>query len=543
MKALMCFLGFTLTVMICPINANTQYLGRLGINISLPERGGTFVDVVKENYRWTAVSSGEPLTSDQVDANGWPAVDATYILDYRPVAEWSGSIDDPEVYRIDMSGTYHGSFRGRAYVRGSAGGRVQGLVYDSNDNMTSFDWVVSGPPGEGHGLFVITFTETKRTPDSSLGSGLSHFKMIRPGYAADSSQTFTDDLLAALTDAQFGVIRFMNFTATNGADPDFPAQMEWAHRKCPTDAAQQRIAPLNKRDGAAWEYVIELANTVHMDAWINVPVSASKDYVTQLATLFKTALDPNLNLYVESSNEVWNTAPAFGQSRYNAAQAQSLGIDKNENHARRTIELAKIFATVFGPNSLNGRVRVILCSHKPMLKWWVEPMLQYIKSHFGPPSDYIYAIACQTYFTGGHDAGESVAKILADCRANIAGQIDESGGVNQAGRVQWIQKAAAWGLPGGFCSYEGGPDHGGGSTTNLANRILAERSPEMGEILKYNFGNAFFALGGNIAMQFTLSSAYNRYGCWGLTDDISHPQRNYKYAAAQGLLSETTTVH
>jgi hypothetical protein len=36
-------------------------------------------------------------------------------------------------------------------------------------------------------------------------------------------------------------------------------------------------------------------------------------------------------------------------------------------------------------------------------------------------------------------------------------------------------------------------------------------------------------------MQFTLSSAYTRYGCWGLTDDITDPERCAKYTAAKAL--------
>ena len=37
-------------------------------------------------------------------------------------------------------------------------------------------------------------------------------------------------------------------------------------------------------------------------------------------------------------------------------------------------------------------------------------------------------------------------------------------------------------MPGGFCSYEGGPDHGGGSTDNLANRIAADKYSLLKEI-------------------------------------------------------------
>jgi hypothetical protein len=41
-------------------------------------------------------------------------------------------------------------------------------------------------------------------------------------------------------------------------------------------------------------------------------------------------------------------------------------------------------------------------------------------------------------------------------------------------------------------------------------------------------------------MQFTLSSGYNRYGCWGLTDDINNLHRNYKFGCIQDLLANDT---
>jgi hypothetical protein len=272
-----------------------------------------------------------------------------------------------------------------------------------------------------------------------------------------------------------------------------------------------------------------------MDPWINLPISADSAYVAEVAKLFKAGLDAGRNVYIESSNEVWNTAPGFEQSLYNQAQAKALGIGEHANHARRTVQLSTIFGQVFGTDAVNKRVRVVLCSHKPMLKWWVKPMLDTIAKTYGHPKDYIYAIACQTYFGGGTDAGENVAKILADCRADITAQIDETGQTNEAGRKQWVKLAADSGLAGGFCSYEGGPDHGGGSTTNIANRILAERDADMGTVWTYNYDDAFFKVGGNLAMQFTLSSAYCRYGCWGLTEDITDPQRNVKYTAAKLL--------
>jgi hypothetical protein len=173
-----------------------------------------------------------------------------------------------------------------------------------------------------------------------------------------------------------------------------------------------------------------------------------------------------------------------------------------------------------------------------MLKWWVVPMLDYVNKTFGPPKNFIYAIASQSYFGGGITAGESVDKILADCKTEITAQIDETGKTNEAGRKQWVKLANDRGLDGGYCSYEGGPDHGGGDTTNIANRIMAERNAKMADVWTYNYDSAFFQVGGNLAMHFTLSSAYTRYGCWGLTDDITNPLRNGKYTAAKKLVEK-----
>ncbi len=113
---------------------------------------------------------------------------------------------------------------------------------------------------------------------------------------------------------------------------------------------------------------------------------------------------------------------------------------------------------------------------------------------------------------------------------------------NEAGFIQWVEKAAEWELPGGFCSYEGCPDHGGGSTENIANRIMAERSMRMAEEWTYNLNEGFFKVGGNLAMQFTLTSSYCRYGCWGLTDDVTEPNRNYKYEAAHKLVESISNI-
>ena len=60
--------------------------------------------------------------------------------------------------------------------------------------------------------------------------------------------------------------------------------------------------------------------------------------------------------------------------------------------------------------------------------------------------------------------------------------------------------------------------------------------------MRYNLDDAFIQLGGTLAMQFTLTSAYTRYGCWGLTDDVGNPHRNYKFACLRDLLADTVVT-
>ena len=60
----------------------------------------------------------------------------------------------------------------------------------------------------------------------------------------------------------------------------------------------------------------------------------------------------------------------------------------------------------------------------------------------------------------------------------------------------------------------------------------------MKDIIKYNYIDGWYDLGGGLSMYFTLSSAYSRYGCWGLTEDYTKPDRNFKMQGAREVLKE-----
>ena len=146
--------------------------------------------------------------------------------------------------------------------------------------------------------------------------------------------------------------------------------VNWSDRAHTTDATQATAK------GAAWEYAIQLANTAQKDLWINIPAGATTDYVTQLATLLKSSLNADRIIYVEYSNETWNSQFTQYTTAVNAANAQIASGDHTLNYdgttsayllagrytAARLKQISDIFAGVFGAGAINTRVRPVLAS-------------------------------------------------------------------------------------------------------------------------------------------------------------------------------------
>jgi len=497
----------------------------LGVNIT---NDYTFTNIVNHTNRYSNVS--------KFDSLGWPMSDFDLVLlDGRPATEWSGSIDDPEQYRIDYSGIYKSSFKGKGDIRiTGTSASIQNVIYDSLDNTTYFEIILGGYPNSNHGLVFLNIRNTRRTQSASLNSGITELKVMRPGYELNTDKIFTDQYIALCKAANFSCYRFYNVQNIWGGEPIFPAIQVWKQRKTSRDACQISMVNLNgKRDGWCWEYIITFANIMKKDIWINIHMSTDSLYIQQLCSLLKSTLNPEIDIYVESSNEVWSpTQETHGP--YNAAQAQSLGITFDENHARRTVQIAKWFEREFGNNSLNKRVRVIMAGQQ-VYPGRSDNHLNYIKRVFGEPSSYIYAISTALYFQTDSPNSKDTSIINQGMIQQIISQSTNPN--DNFNRTRFIQKAKQWNLIGGCTSYEGGPHvPSGGSTQNLAALIQSHRTAEMGKIMKQQYKEGWKDLQGGLAMHFTLSSAYNRYGCWGLTDDPTKPFRNYKMKAIKEFL-------
>ncbi len=477
-----------------------------------------FVDVAKTLRPFTKLKSGELAA---VDSNGWPTVDCqTVLFDIRPFPAWNPPIDDPDQFMPDWSGTYKLSLTGQAVISSAEGeSKVQGLKYDVANNTTTANVVVP----HGTGVLIVTFAQTKRTASSPLGSGFTHLKLIRPGYSPETKQVFTNEYLRALR--PFAALRYMDVLESNH-NPGYYGDvghhaLEWKDRKLPTDATQQTTG---NQYGLAWEYVVQLANETGKDAWINIPIAATDDYVRHVASFLKSGLKPDIKIYIEHSNEVWNFG--FPQYIYNKLAAidevkgghsplNNDGVKDEETwthrrHAKRLHDISEIFKETFGSSAMLTRIRPVYAS------WLISPdphfkdVLNWMNSTYGPPKTYFYAMAGAAYYNAEKASNlASPEEILDVMRKNC----DANG--NYHGKLKAI--ADRYGLK--YAQYEIGPDNGGGKVENVANRIRANRLPSMKGLVLYD-ANKWFEMGGDMYMYFAAPGGYSRYGCWGLSEDI-----------------------
>jgi hypothetical protein len=108
----------------------------------------------------------------------------------------------------------------------------------------------------------------------------------------------------------FRIIRFMNWMKANNNPPG-----KWANR--PTSENYSAMVA-----GVPVEYMVQLANMNHSDAWFTLPWAADEDYQRRFATYVRDNLDRSLKVYAELSNEVWNGG--FPQAKQASAEGARL---------------------------------------------------------------------------------------------------------------------------------------------------------------------------------------------------------------------------
>ena len=502
-----------------------------------------YVDIMRMAGDWQSTASDTVNGANQtlakigkLDADGWPMEDAVTMMVSGGVASGSAANPGPG---SSLLGTYQLSFNGIAKLSYN-GGSVEYQQYNAATNTTTATLVAS-PTGTGGttAQVRVIFNQSQRTAASPVNSGVTNVHVIRPQYAPNGTkwwdspnQEFTNPFLASL--APFSTLRSMQWNGNIGSqEADWTQRMppDWPGRHfIQTDGAWEWNATTHQTEltdnwwslsGQSWESVIDLANVTGKDAWINIPVRATDDYVKSLATLLKQKLNPGIHVYVEYSNEIWNYA--YEEYYYIDAQTKAL-IANNPTaaaayqksciswandacrSAERLMQISNDFASVWGNSAINDRIRPVFCWQTGSSAMQVA--MGYIKETYGAPSQYFYGVCSAPYWTPATiTEGESVDDLLAASAAVIPGR---------AGSVLvYTVTAQYYGLHN--LAYEGGPGMDG--TVDLPNMIAANLDPRMGQQVTQALTGAFQD-GLDMFTYFQSSGGSSQYGMWGATTDV-----------------------
>lgn len=293
---------FALTVLFFSFNITYAQLPdscrlHIGTNLAGPADWGSewpFVNIMKYGRTWTThnnawVGGGanewDTQVLDQIplDEDGYPlsmpveipGMEAPQIVlgvwantEALPVGEY--------VVLYDGVGTL--SFWGDAIIVSEEPGRI----------------VLDITPGEAD-IIVMEIQE------SQMGDHIRNIRFLLPG----TENTYEDipwtaEWLEKLM--PFNTLRFMDWGYTNGSQ-----LVEWNQRPKIDDYTYTQ-------DGVPYEWWVELCNLKQADAWVCIPHAANDEYIRQMAQFFRDELDPDLKIYVEYSNEIWNWI--FSQTAY-----------------------------------------------------------------------------------------------------------------------------------------------------------------------------------------------------------------------------------
>jgi len=263
---------------------------RLGINLAGPSDWNTelpFVDVFRLARHWISQRKGEPWGKGpklELDANGW--------VNRLEADCWA------ETLLSTIEGGHYPTGQYLCLYEGD--GRID---FGSAREVSRGPGRIVFEPG-GQGAFFLRIRRTN--PENRV----RNIRVIMPGF----EKTYRDNpwhpaFLARWR--QFNTIRFMDWMLTNGSKV-----RTWADRPTPEYfTCTERGVPL--------ELMIDLCNRLGVNPWFCMPHEADDDYVRQFARQVNRDLKPGLKVYVEYSNEIWNSI--FQQTRYSGEQGLKLG--------------------------------------------------------------------------------------------------------------------------------------------------------------------------------------------------------------------------
>ncbi|WP_239005417.1 cellulose-binding protein [Gloeothece citriformis] len=478
-----------------------------------------FIDGFKSSRPWITQTKGKWNTNEteqlNLDENGW--VKSLPSAGSQQEYTWVGTL----LYR-GIEGRYPG---GKYVVLYEGEGTIE-YDYDAKKDEAASTLgrdVIDVTPSKAGIWLKITETDPNKT-----GNYIRNIHVVLQSYEQTYKTAFFNPTFLEKI-RPFTTLRFMDWMDTNNSK-----QSQWSDRPTPERSTWAKI-------GVPVEIMVELANRLNANAWFCMPHQATDDYVKNFATYVRDHLKPELKIYVEYSNEVWN--PQFKQFHWVEEHAGSL--NRAQAYGKRATEIANIWDDVFG--NQKERVIGVMAGQTPNPRVLQQAMQL--------ADDSIDAMAIAAY-VGGYIGKPDHEKELESWTKDPDGGLNKlfeeinNGGVLTKGQPggalpqgwsnldQLQELSQQYNVP--LISYEGG-QHLVGRKKVKNNKainalfIQANRDPRMGEVYEKLLNQWFELVGGTLFMNFSDISKPNQHGSWGALEYVDQ-ETSPKY---QALLEKT----
>ncbi|MBQ9456474.1 MAG: hypothetical protein IJU53_12485 [Thermoguttaceae bacterium] len=482
----------------------------MGINFGGPADWSTelpFANVFMESRKWVSQRQGEDWGKGpelDLDEHGW-----VRRLEPECFAETPLCTIDGGHY---PSGIYTVRYRGKGkltFMNAQAVSEKPGEIQIRVDSQ--------------HGAFWVQIRET------DPADYIRDVQVFMPGLDQPETQpsgVWNPEFLGRWRGVH--TIRFMDLQHTNGSKLE-----KWSDRPRVGDATFSE-------KGVPFELLCDLANRLDANPWFCVPHLADDDFVRKMAQKIKKCLNPNLKVYVEYSNEVWNGQ--FEQCRYAQEQGKALLPDEQPWvrgwawTSQRSREIFKIFEEVFGGTDRLVRVLATQAAN-PYVS---EQLLK--NSNASEVTD---ALAIAPYFMN------CIPKEYADefIRGGVEGALDHLEKQALPQSIEWMKKqkelADQYGLD--LVCYEAGQHLvglWGANDREELNAICLEAnaSERMGKLYDAYF-QAWEDVGGGLMCHFSSTGNWSKWGSWGLFRWADEkPEDSPKYRAFERALKRWAEV-
>ena len=499
------------------MNSNNTSIGTNLTSIDYFSSQQPFLNEFKSSNAWVTQNDKTWNTNEEnlldLDENGW-------------VKSLPKDSDSPKYTQVGtlLYASHDSHLPGKYVVLYEGEGNIEySLDAEKIEDLSSpgRDVIEVEPSEEGIGLSITS------TDPNQNGNYIKDIEITPEAHESKiDNETFNPEFIDKIQ--PLSTLRFMDWMETNGSE-----KKDWSDRPEEDDAVYSNY-------GTPVEIMVELANETNADPWFTIPHEASDEYVNNFARYVKDNLKPNLDVYVEYSNEVWNSS--FEQSKWVNEQTQkewgNSNLDLNDWYSRRTTEVVEIWDDVFASDS--ERVVGVMSAQaadsqmgKEVLEYeWSDGSL----SHSDTGID---AIAIAPYF--GRYVGKSVNQnTLKNWANNLDSGVDnlfkeiteggllnnspEGGALNEAyeNMEAYAQIAREEDLQ--LLAYEGGQHLVGvqgvvndEAITDLF--IEANRDSRMEKIYE-DYLDEWSKIGGDVFVNYSDIRSHNEWGSWGTLESV-----------------------